>query len=469
LSIGPILVRTIRHFFPPFNDWLDAFPDRRDPDRLTYQPRFLLWIGLFLFLCKLSSRRQIDYQLGEADAKVLDNLNRLAGTQQTTMPVNQTVDDYLAGLGGAAALPSPGSAPLPSPASGALPDLRRLMIYRLVRMRVLDETRLQGRFLIVVDGSGYLVFRQRHCEHCLTRQCGETTLYMHQVLEAKLIGPDGMVLSIATEFIDNRDAADTPADAGAEKRKQDCELKAMRRLAARLRQDFPQLPICVSGDSLHACGEGFQIAKDYNLSFIHVFKSGRMPALWQEFQDLLKLRPEQKVEVQTAQGVQQVYRWVNDLDYQDSAGRRWRLNAIVCEETHADGQKGTWAWLTWLKVTAQTVVEVATVGGRQRWCIENQAFNLQKNSGLNMEHAYSEAAHWSVYYFLLQIAHILLQLLEKGSLLRQLAQQHGKGSAVAFFGSLKNMAERLLESLRNLVWPEEAYARTRLQIRFDSS
>ena len=74
---------------------------------------------------------------------------------------------------------------------------------------------------------------------------------------------------------------------------------------------------------------GFQIAEDYNLSFIHVFKPGRMPALWQEFQDLLKLCPEQKVEVQTPQGVRQVYRWVNDLDYQDSDGRRWRLNAIA--------------------------------------------------------------------------------------------------------------------------------------------
>jgi hypothetical protein len=452
LTIGPILVRTLRHFFPQFNDWLDDFPDQRDPKRLTYHRRFLLWVGLFLFLCKLGSRRQIDYELGELGTAVLDNLNRLAGTQQTSMPVNQTLDDYLAGIG-----------------RDAPPGLRRLMIYRLVRMRVLDDARLQGRFVVVVDGSGHLVFRQRHCEHCLTRQCGETTLYMHQVLEAKLIGPGGMVLSIATEFIDNRDAADTPAGAGEEKRKQDCELKAMRRLAARLRQDFPQLPICVSGDSLHACGEGFQIAKDYNLSFIHVFKPGRTPALWQEFQDLLNLCPEQKVEVQTPQGVQQVYRWVNGLDYQDSDGRRWRLNAIVCDETRGDGQKGTWAWLTCLKVTAQTVQEVATVGGRQRWCIENQGFNVQKNSGLNMEHAYSTGEHWSDYYFLLQIAHILLQLVEKGSLLRQLAQQHGKGSAVGLFGSLKNMAERLLESLRNLVWPEEVFARTRRQIRFDSS
>ena len=69
----------------------------------------------------------------------------------------------------------------------------------------------------------------------------------------------------------------------------------------------------------------------------------------------------------------------------------------------------------------------------------------------------------------MQIAHLLLQLLEKGSLLRQLAQQQGKSSAVALFGSLKNMAERLLESLRNLYWPEETYVPRRSQVRFDSS
>jgi hypothetical protein len=125
--------------------------------------------------------------------------------------------------------------------------------------------------------------------------------------------------------------------------------------------------------------------------------------------------------------------------------------------------------LTWQEVTARTVQEVATSGGRQRWCIENQGFNVQKNSGLNLEHAYSEGGHFAAYYLLLQIAHLLLQLLEKGSLLRQLAQGQGCSSAVALFGSLRNMAERLLESLRNLYWPEETYVPGRIQIRFDSS
>ena len=72
----------------------------------------------------------------------------------------------------------------------------------------------------------------------------------------------------------------------------------------------------------------------------------------------------------------------------------------------------------------------------------------------------------------MQIAHLLLQLVEKGSLLRQLAQRGGKRTAVELFGSLKNLAQRLLESLRYRHWPEEAFdlaAAAKIQIRLDSS
>jgi len=299
------------------------------------------------------------------------------------------------------------------------------MVYRLIRMKALDEARLQGRFLILIDGSGYLVFRSRHCDHCLTQRHGDTTLYMHQVLEAKLLGPAGTVVSIATEFIDNRDTQGTPAGAGQERVKQDCELKAQRRLLARLRAEFPQLRVCLSGDGLYACGEGFRVAKDYRCEYVYTFQPGRLPALWRDFQGLLRLCPDRRLERTTPQGVRQVYRWVNGLRYTDSAGREWSFNAIVCDETHQDGTVSQWSWLTSLEVSAATVVEVATKGGRERWRAENEGFNTQKNSGLNLEHAYSHT-NWAAYYFLLQIAHLLLQLVEKGSLLVHLAQE-GQG------------------------------------------
>jgi hypothetical protein len=453
LTIGPILAQTVRHYFPELNDWFDQIDDPRFLPFVTYDKRFLLWYGLGLFLCKLGSRRQLDFQLHNDGPEVLNNLNRLADTNQETRPVHNTLNYFLVRTGAA-------------PVAG----VRTQMVRRLIRMKVLDAARLQGRFVVLLDGTGYLVFGERHCEHCLTQKHGEQTLYMHQVLEAKLLGPGGLVISLGTEFIDNRDLVGLPAGASKEDRKQDCELKAGRRLLAKIRAEFPQLRICLSADNLWGCGAGLQLAKEYNCDYVYVFKPGRTPTLWQDFQALLRLCPEQRVEVRTPQQAKQVYRWVNDLDYEDSDKRKWKLTGIHCQETTKSGEEHEWAWLTHLEVNRDTVQEVATTGGRQRWCIENQGFNTQKNSGLNLEHAYSHRA-WAAFYYLLQIAHMILQLVEKGSLLRQLAQQEGEKTALALFGSLKNMAQRLLDSLRYQRWPEEVFDRAnaaKIQIRLDS-
>jgi hypothetical protein len=432
---------------------MDQVHDPRFRPRVIYHKRFLLWWGLCLFLGKLGSRRALDARLDTDGPGLLDNLNRLADTEQDSRPVNKTLEYFLRRSG-----------------ADPLAELRRRRVDRLIRMKALNAARLQRDFLVLVDGSGYLVFHYKHCDHCLTQQCGDRTLYMHQVLEAKVLGPGGTVFSLATEFIDNRDLVDTPADASAERRKQDCELKALPRLLAKVRAAHPQLRICLGGDSLFACGAGLQAAKDYGCDYLLVFKPGRTPALWQDFLGLLELCPDQRVELTTPAGARHVYRWVHGLDYRDSEGRRWKFNALHCLETKKNGEKSTWAWVTPLELNRATVQEVAQ-GGRERWREENEGFNAQKNGGMNLEHAYSHKC-WAAYYYLLQIGHILLQLLEKGSLLRQLAQEQGKRTAVALFGSWKDMAVRLVESLRYWRWPEESFdaeAARKMQIRLDSS
>ena len=147
-----------------------------------------------LFLPKLSSRRQLDFQLSDKGTNVLANLNRLAGAKQTTRPVNKTLENFLEAIG-----------------DHSVAVLRKKAVNRLIRMKVLDDARVQWRFVVDVDGTGYLSFKQKHCEHCLTRKHGETTTYMHQALEAKVVAPAKSVFSIGTEFIDNRDAVKSPA------------------------------------------------------------------------------------------------------------------------------------------------------------------------------------------------------------------------------------------------------------------
>jgi hypothetical protein len=454
LNVGPIFARTVRHFFPAFNDWLDQVPDPRRQDRVIYHRRFLLWYGVLLFVGKLSSRRQLDYKYREEGSYTLENINRLATTQQSTVPINDTLDDYLAKIG-----------------ANPVAALRAQMVDRLNRMRVLDAARVQGRLVVGLDGTGYLTFRTRHCAHCLTRACGDHVSYSHQALEAKIFGPAETVLSLGTEFIDNQDLADSLPTDSEEKRKQDCELKASRRLLERIRKDFPQLKLCLSGDALYGCGAGFQLAKEFNTSFVFVFKEGRLPALWREFQALLASCPKQRWE-RGEDGWRHTYGWIDNLPYTDSDKRIWRLKAIHYIGYGPNGEVSEWAWLTSadLVVTAATVERLVWGAGRPRWRLENQGFNVQKNSGLNLEHAYSEGEHFGAYYLLIQVAHLLLQLLEKGSLLRQLAREAGKRCVVALLGSLKNIAAFLVESLRNWIWPEGVFgAQEGIQIRLDSS
>ncbi len=77
----------------------------------------------------------------------------------------------------------------------------------------------------------------------------------------------------------------------------------------------------------------------------------------------------------------------------------------------------------------------------------------------------------SSYYLLLQIGFVLVQLLERGNLLRRLAAELGR-PFWKLYGSLKNVARRLLDSVRDVAWEEEwfdAEQARRLRIGLDSS
>jgi hypothetical protein len=293
---------------------------------------------------------------------------------------------------------------------------------------------------------------------------------MHNVLEAKLLGPAGLVVSVASEFIDNTLGTSTPSS--AEEFKQDCELKAFDRLVPKLKAAFPQSRLVLSGDSLFACGRVFNECQQNPWSYVLSFKEGHLPAVWADFQGLLELAKENVLVRTLPDGTEQVYRWVEGLGYADDQKRRWTFNGLECRETAPDGTGTRFAWLTDLPLTRETVVDVATQGGRSRWKIENEGFNRQKNSGLNLCHVYStDPQKWQAYYYLLQIAFVITQLLERGSLLRQLAAEYDR-TPMQLFGSLKNLVRRLLDAVRWLVLPESCFdpeAASRLKIHLDSS
>ena len=439
-----------------FSPWVDALPDTRFQPFVCYPGRFLFFWGLGAFLFRLGARRQLDFDLAEADTCVLTNFNSLVGTDMESLPVNGTLDHYLGHTG-----------------SGPIREFRTRMIRRLIRMKALDDARLLRHFVVPLDATTYLSFQRRHCSYCLTQKHDSKTVYMHQVLEAKIVSSSGLALSVGSEFIMNDDLP--PEDSkrnNPEGRKQDCELAALSRLAPQLKTDFPHTPLCLSVDSEFACGRFFQIAKDHSWAYVATFKQGRLPAVWADFQGLLKLVPENILRLELPDGTRQLYRWVNALSYRDDQKRTHSFDAIQCIETKRNGEKTTFAWLTSFKVNKNNVVCISQKGGREHWNIENQGFNTQKNGGMNLEHAYSyDPEKMKAYYYLLQIAHILLQLLEKGSLLKRVAKDAGK-TTLRLYGSLKNISRRLLECFRYIVLAPEVFdpqAAARIRINLDTS
>jgi hypothetical protein len=399
--------------------------------------------GVWMFLCRLGARRQINHLLrgnGPSAAKFR------ALFDVASCPHGDTVNALYARL---------------NPAE--VQEVVSRMVATLIRKKVLYRDRLlEHYFTIAIDGTGRLTFPERHCAHCLTQTHNGKTTYYHPVLEAKLVTATGLVFSVMTEFIENP---------GENPTKQDCELKAFYRLADQLKRRFPRLPICLLLDGLFAGGPTFALCEQYQWKYLVVLTEEDLPSVHQELELLMPLAPENHLTVYT--GVQsktkQVFRWMNDISYRDSEKREHSLSVMECLETRPkrNGERKTtrFKWLTNLKVKTNNIRILTNQGGRLRWKIENEGFNVQKNGGYALEHAYSRDPNAAkVFYFMLQIAHTLAQLTEHGSLFRK--------AFPAGVGSAKNIAFRLLEAWRNLrlrTGQLEQLLSARVQIRLDTS
>lgn len=71
-------------------------------------------------------------------------------------------------------------------------------------------------------------------------------------------------------------------------------------------------------------------------------------------------------------------------------------------------------WIVSFEITDKNSKDIIYFG-RQRWRIENEGFNIQKNGTFDIEHVYSQNYNAiKAHYFFVQFAHTIRQLLEKG-------------------------------------------------------
>jgi hypothetical protein len=192
------------------------------------------------------------------------------------------------------------------------------------------------------------------------------------------------------------------------------------------------------------------ICEENGWKYMIVHKEKSIPCMQEEFEALLPLAPEnhRRTRVGPQREIKRDYRWINDISYVDTDDNEHSVGVLECLEEKPDGESGKrqskrFRWITNFNLKTNNVIALANQGGRIRWKIENEGFNVQKNGGYDLEHAYTtDPVASKVFYFLLQMAHLIAQLTQKGSWFHQ-AFPDGVGCA-------KNIAFRLLEAWRNL-------------------
>jgi len=392
---------TIHHHFPDLYDQMRAIDEVRDQDKATdYALVAHLTACLALFLFKLGSRNQWNQKRKKLQFQ--RNYEKLFGF---AMPHGDSMNAVISRLD-----------------EDQVERLKQQMVRTLLNRKVFRSDRYRDRwYRIAIDGSGVVSFAHQHCKQCLhkTSKNGKTT-YSHQVLDARLITPNGFSISVATVWIEN--------PAGGDYDKQDCERKAFQRLAERLQQAFPRLPLLILADGLYPYEGFFQTCRDYGWEFCTTFKDGNLASVWQEINALKPLQiGQQKTENRYQPGavgetvITTDYQWVTDLDYQGHT-LHW-LSAeetIVRLEHDPEGkvrevrQKACFVHITSLPVKHATVVQ-ASHTGRLRWKVENEGFNTLKNGGYGMEHKWSRNNYRALknYYQFMQMAHLINQLMVK--------------------------------------------------------
>ena len=318
-----------------------------------------------------------------------------------------------------------------------LEQVKMNLMSQLFEQKWLREYRLLGKYyLVAVDATGVVSFDHRHCEHCLTKKSKNgKTVYFHYVLEAKLVTPDGHCLSLASEWVENPEG---------EFDKQDCEQKAFVRLAGKLKKQYPRLPVCILGDGLYPNNSVFNICENNGWKYLLVLQDKSLKSVQEELVLTKRRKPiKENYTVKNKLRISSQYRSQTNISY-----KKHHLHWFQCIETRKKdvnrGEKSnqeptisTFEYVTNIEPNAENIIALSA-GGRLRWKVENEGFNTQKHGDYELEHKYCRKSYSGLknYYSLLQIAHLINQLVEKSKLVKGMLKEHSKQTVKNIWGNL---------------------------------
>lgn len=374
INILKDLIMVINQYFPELINKFNGLTDLRNQSYVKYQMKVIFIVRLMGLMCEIKSMQGMTRELNTENA--IRNIAQICGLELEEIPHCDTINNVFEQV-----------------KVREIEEIRKYMINILIRGKIIKKYLVREKYYhIIIDGTGLATSRKKYNENCLVKNKTdkngkEYQEYSTYVLEAKLVVGE-MVFSIGSEFVENGETKEE---------KQDCEIKAFKRIAEKIKKEYPRLKIIISGDALYACKPVIDICKEKGWKYIIRFKEGAIPSLYKEFETIV---------AKANESTKANYEYVTKLDYQEE-----KVNIIKYIEPKKQTE---FVYMTDLPITNKNIENSINLG-RKRWKIENEGFNIQKNGTFDIGHLYSKNQEAiKVHYLMIQIAHILRQLLEKG-------------------------------------------------------
>ncbi|MCK5677549.1 MAG: hypothetical protein KAH72_03650, partial [Flavobacteriaceae bacterium] len=254
------LAVVINHHFPEFYKQISQLPDNRI--RPQYEVKELIVSGLLIFLFKQKTRNQADNTAKNLDYQ--DNIKQVFGIKVADM---DTVDRYLRWL---------------EPTE--LEHIKQNMFRELVKSKTFQKYKYENKyFMLAIDGSGLQSYDYEPYPGCPYKEYTKgKKVWTTYILEAKIITKNGFSISLISEWVEN------PTDEKFDK--QDCEFKAFKRMASRLKKVFPRLSLMLLLDGLYPKKPIFDICKNNNWKFVITLKDKSLKSVQEQISDKLLFR-----------------------------------------------------------------------------------------------------------------------------------------------------------------------------------
>jgi Pyruvate/2-oxoacid:ferredoxin oxidoreductase delta subunit len=293
------------------------------------------------------------------------------------------------------------------------------LIRRLIKNKKFYRYLINHSYPIAIDGTQKFKRDEIWSEECSGRTVGKGNTaqpqYYVYVLEASLAFHNGMVIPLMSEFLEYT-AGDTS------EKKEDCEQKAFKRLAARLKKEFKRLRIMLLLDGLYPNGPIMEICRKNKWDFMIVLQDKSLRSVWEEFYGLRQLQTEQKTNMKWGDRRQE-FEWVNNIEYYYGSNEEKKivLHVVTCKESWEEVDKSSGkiitkssrhAWISSKPLTKENIHERCNLAARYRWCIETNIL-IEKHHGYQYEHCFSY--DWNAmkgYHYLMRLAHLFNVLAE---------------------------------------------------------